>query len=501
MTKTNPQSQVPNPGGRRVLADHEARDAIATALDDTLIVEAAAGTGKTTELVNRIVRVIETGRAEVDQIVSVTFTRSCGRAEAQAARGARRITHQSRSSARRNAIGSTTRFDGWKKRKSGTIHGFCADLLRERPVEARVDPLFTVLTEAQARRLYVARVMPGLGTAVESSEGIRRSLRRPVLAGFGVSDTRTARSNGCRTPDGTHRSGAISKATGIVLLRWSGRIDALVKQLRGFADLSTGPAYRYDSFYLDTRPARQLMEDIIHTEKISPRDYNRQEGMLVDLGQEPRHSARAQRQRKVLSPQRSGRTSRARREELQAEAGPLRGRARTRTSLCCCARLPPVRTEYGTRKAEAGALDFLGSALKAARSGRDDGRCDGAFSSASGGCSWTSFRTPIRCRRKSCCCSPRTIRTHHWRASARFRASSSSWAIPSSRSIASGVPMSESPRRVRDARRGGREAGHAATSFARGPTSSATINASIEPDDGELGLVPGQLRAARTVPG
>src|SRR6185503_10887395 len=35
-----------------------------------------------------------------------------------------------------------------------TIHGFCADLLRERPVEARVDPLFRVLTEGQARRLF-----------------------------------------------------------------------------------------------------------------------------------------------------------------------------------------------------------------------------------------------------------------------------------------------------------------------------------------------------------
>ena len=34
--------------------DDEARQAIANDLDDTLIVEAAAGTGKTTELVNRI---------------------------------------------------------------------------------------------------------------------------------------------------------------------------------------------------------------------------------------------------------------------------------------------------------------------------------------------------------------------------------------------------------------------------------------------------------------
>src|SRR5437762_10570130 len=54
--------------------DQTARDAIATALDDTLVVEAAAGTGKTTELVNRIVRILASGRAEVRGIVAVTFT-------------------------------------------------------------------------------------------------------------------------------------------------------------------------------------------------------------------------------------------------------------------------------------------------------------------------------------------------------------------------------------------------------------------------------------------
>ena len=51
------------------LADQHDRDLISTALDDTLIVEAAAGTGKTSELVRRIVRVIETGRAEITEIV------------------------------------------------------------------------------------------------------------------------------------------------------------------------------------------------------------------------------------------------------------------------------------------------------------------------------------------------------------------------------------------------------------------------------------------------
>ena len=58
----------------RVPADAAGREIIGRHLDTTVIVEAAAGTGKTTELVNRIVEVLAEGRATVDRIVAVTFT-------------------------------------------------------------------------------------------------------------------------------------------------------------------------------------------------------------------------------------------------------------------------------------------------------------------------------------------------------------------------------------------------------------------------------------------
>src|SRR5213083_2932257 len=56
------------------LADEADRKIIRDALDDTVIVEAAAGTGKTTELVLRILNVLASGRARIEQIVAVTFT-------------------------------------------------------------------------------------------------------------------------------------------------------------------------------------------------------------------------------------------------------------------------------------------------------------------------------------------------------------------------------------------------------------------------------------------
>src|SRR6476661_6439556 len=55
-------------------ADQPARDRILTDLDTNLIVEAGAGSGKTTSLVGRMLALVERG-TPVDRIAAVTFTR------------------------------------------------------------------------------------------------------------------------------------------------------------------------------------------------------------------------------------------------------------------------------------------------------------------------------------------------------------------------------------------------------------------------------------------
>src|SRR5918992_3586482 len=160
---------------RPVLDDQADREQIATALDHTLIVEAAAGTGKTTELVRGIVRVIEAGRAEVTGIVAVTFTeKSAGelklrlREALEEARG----ESESRSEERDRLDRALGRLE---EAQVSTIHGFCADLLRERPVEAGIDPLFTVLTEAQAARMYDEAFHHWLESQLaDPAEGVKR---------------------------------------------------------------------------------------------------------------------------------------------------------------------------------------------------------------------------------------------------------------------------------------------------------------------------------------
>src|SRR3954463_12282892 len=167
------------------LPDQHARDQIANALDATLVVEAAAGTGKTTELVKRILRVLATGRARVEQIVAVTFTEKAAgelklrlREALDRERGA---TPETEARERLDkALGSL------EEAHVNTIHGFCAELLRERPVEARVDPAFAVLTDTQADRLFEEAFSSWLHLQLANpQEGVRRSLRRPVKWRFG----------------------------------------------------------------------------------------------------------------------------------------------------------------------------------------------------------------------------------------------------------------------------------------------------------------------------
>ena len=56
------------------LVDQDERDRIRGSLDETMVVEAAAGTGKTSELVERLVAVLAEGRGSVQTVVAVTFT-------------------------------------------------------------------------------------------------------------------------------------------------------------------------------------------------------------------------------------------------------------------------------------------------------------------------------------------------------------------------------------------------------------------------------------------
>jgi len=132
--------------GLTVPADQADRDRILTDLDTTLLVEAGAGSGKTTSLVGRLLALIESG-VNIGQIAAITFTNKAADEMKERFRLALEKAY------RRSSEGSIVR-----ERLSealgnldlifiGTIHSFCGSLLRERPIEAGLDPSFEEMDE------------------------------------------------------------------------------------------------------------------------------------------------------------------------------------------------------------------------------------------------------------------------------------------------------------------------------------------------------------------
>lgn len=125
--------------------DQQAREAAATDLDTTFFVEAAAGTGKTTSLVARILSAVTQRRARLHEIVAITFTEKA--AGELKMRVREQLEKQLGGDALCEALGDLERAH------ISTIHSFCAWILRERPVEAALDPQVAVADEIQTKLL------------------------------------------------------------------------------------------------------------------------------------------------------------------------------------------------------------------------------------------------------------------------------------------------------------------------------------------------------------
>ena len=139
---------------RRPLADQAARDLIETRTDLNVLVEAGAGSGKTESLARRMVAGIADGTYEIEGMAAVTFTRKAAaqlRGRFQLVLEHRRDKEQNLQRKERIHV-ALSRLE---RLFAGTIHAFCAHLLRERPVEAGIAPDFTELdqeADAEFRR-------------------------------------------------------------------------------------------------------------------------------------------------------------------------------------------------------------------------------------------------------------------------------------------------------------------------------------------------------------
>jgi len=135
---------------KKTPADNAARARIARGLDTTFLVEAGAGSGKTQSLVGRMVALLASGRSTIDTLAAVTFTRKAAaelRGRFQV--GLERARTEEKDPAVRARLDAA--LQSLERSFIGTIHSFCARLLRERPVEAGIDPEFRELEEHEDR--------------------------------------------------------------------------------------------------------------------------------------------------------------------------------------------------------------------------------------------------------------------------------------------------------------------------------------------------------------
>ena len=130
------------------LEDAAAR-AFATDPANNVVLEASAGTGKTSVLVARYLNLLRAG-VDPSNILAITFTRQA------AAEMRDRIIRELRASAER----SSTDLARWRELRDrlgeisiSTIDAFCLSLLREFPLEADLDPAFGMADETEVPRL------------------------------------------------------------------------------------------------------------------------------------------------------------------------------------------------------------------------------------------------------------------------------------------------------------------------------------------------------------
>jgi ATP-dependent exoDNAse (exonuclease V) beta subunit len=343
-----------NPAVPRPSSDGEARQLIRTSLDESLIVEASAGTGKTTELVRRITEVLATGRAEIQQIAAVTFTHKAAGEMKLRLRQELDDQRQQAEGSRRQALEDA--LERLEEASIGTIHSFCAQILRERPVEANIDPAFEELPEQEAARIYQQAFRSWLERRLgEDSPGLRRAFarlswrdswdesspfERLQRAGWKLVEWRDYPADWRRQP-----------------FARTEEIDTLVRMVRDLADLSSHPRKVNDNLYIGLRPARDLANWFGRAETAGNRDYDSLESLLIKLGRDLRKDQRKGSGEYGGGVDRAGLISQ--RDELLSWINDFKMRGDAELAWLLRDEMAGLLDEYRDRKRRQGKLDFV----------------------------------------------------------------------------------------------------------------------------------------------
>jgi ATP-dependent helicase/nuclease subunit A len=134
--------------------DQQARARARSEHGTSFVLEAGAGTGKTTLLVDRVEALVRSGRARLDEIAAVTFTEN---AAATMKLRLRERLERARADARADEVErerAAAALEVLERSAISTIHALCGAILGERPLECGVAPGFRVADETETDRLF-----------------------------------------------------------------------------------------------------------------------------------------------------------------------------------------------------------------------------------------------------------------------------------------------------------------------------------------------------------
>ena len=136
--------------------DHEARRQTRDDHARSLVLEAGAGTGKTTLLIDRIESLIRSGHGRLEEIAAVTFTENAATTMKLRLRERLERARADAGASEAERGRATAALEVLERAQVSTIHALCAAILAERPLECGVLPGFRMADEAEADLLFAA---------------------------------------------------------------------------------------------------------------------------------------------------------------------------------------------------------------------------------------------------------------------------------------------------------------------------------------------------------
>ena len=149
------------------ITDEVARRAIIEELDKNIFVLAGAGSGKTTMLVNRMVSLVESGKAKIEEICAITFTVNAAAEFLERLRNTLKRRSEGKydplKDGRAGGLGQITPAIMQRDKEAlrdidlcfaGTMDSFCNLILSEYPIEADIPSSSAVLDESEEEQVY-----------------------------------------------------------------------------------------------------------------------------------------------------------------------------------------------------------------------------------------------------------------------------------------------------------------------------------------------------------